>query len=84
MHGLAQTSKIQFMQPCKKKKENLPRIDSKVSKKVNVLTISKCMGILLFKSKGGKGGGWVKSEFIFIFNPMHELCDMYSTIHHYE
>lgn len=41
----------------KKKKTNLPRIDSKVSKKVNDLMISKGMGILLFKSKGGKGGG---------------------------
>lgn len=59
MHGLAQTSKIQFMQPCKKK-ENLPRIDSKVSKKVNDLMISKGMGILLFKSKGGKGGGGLR------------------------
>lgn len=68
-----------------KKKKIFQELIPKFPKRLMFSRSVNAWAFYFLNQKGGKGGGgWVKSEFIFIFNPMHELCDMYSTIHHYE
>lgn len=66
-----------------KKKKIFQELIPKFPKRLMFSRSVNAWAFYFLNQKGGKGGG-VKSEFIFIFNPMHELCDMYSTIHHYE
>lgn len=60
-----------------KKKKIFQELIPKFPKRLMFSRSVKAWAFYFLNQKGGKGGGWVKSEFIFIFNPMHELCDMY-------